>query len=128
MDTDVTRTRWKLFTRLVVTATTPDPAEGNAQFLKCLEAVYNTSKKLENEVASATTTKKEIKTLVATLSNDTKGLMHWGKSTGRVKNQMISRCCQAGTTVSTYDENGQLTDEMRHQRSDLLGVILELRR
>lgn len=52
-----------------------DLKESNARFYKFLDAVYSTTKKLDAEVAAATNTKKEIKTLVSSLSNSMKGLI-----------------------------------------------------
>ncbi|XP_026819631.1 probable serine/threonine-protein kinase irlF [Rhopalosiphum maidis] len=129
-DTDTTKTPpGKLATRLAEAATTKDKAEGNAQFHKCLEAVYDTSKKLENEVTIATNTKKEIKALVTKLATATKGLIHWARVTGRVKTQTISRSCQAGTTVQ-HECNATQTDEKelaqaepRHQGSELTRAL-----
>lgn len=70
---------------LLSSATQKASAEVNALFQKCLEAVYSTARKLEVEVAAATNTKKEIKALVANLSQETKGLIKWGRESGRVK-------------------------------------------
>jgi len=125
-DTDTTKTLpGKLVTRLAEAATTTNTAQGNAQFLKCLEAVYGTSKKLKNEVIIATNTKKEIKALVNTLATATKGLIHWARATGRVKTQTISRSCQAGTTVQ-HECNATRTDE-KEPNPDNKGPSLPVR-
>jgi len=47
--------------------------EANARFLKHLQQTYSVGKSLEDEVANAPNTKREIKTLIAQLSNVTKG-------------------------------------------------------
>jgi len=73
------------------TANVPSVEEGNTQFLRYLEAVYSTSKKLDEEVAAAINTKKEIMALVATLANTTRGLIRWGKLSGRVKSSEDSQ-------------------------------------
>jgi len=64
-----------LMDRLRQSATVLDVTDGNAQFLKSLVAVYCTSKKLKEEIALASNTKKEVKALVANLANATKGLI-----------------------------------------------------
>jgi hypothetical protein len=71
--------------KVASTADVPSVEVGNTQFLRHLEAVYSTSRKLDEEVAAAVNTKKEIKALVATLANATRGLIKWGKLSGRVE-------------------------------------------
>jgi len=73
------------------TAYVPSVEEGNTQFLRYLEAVCSTSKKLDEEVAAATNTKKGIKALVATQANTTRGLIRWGNLRGRVKSSEDSQ-------------------------------------
>lgn len=61
--------------RLRQSFTVFEATKGNALFLKNLEAVYGTSRKLKREVTNAPNTKREIKALVANLGNATKGLL-----------------------------------------------------
>lgn len=82
------------------TATNSTTAGGNAQFLKYPEAVHSTCKKLDEEVAAAITTKKEIKILVATVVNTTRGLVKWDRSNGRVKPLIGNKASQ--TTADKY--------------------------
>lgn len=100
--TKMTKQNWEktmLAQKLKASSTVDVPSveEGNTQFLRYLDAVYSTSKKLEEEVAAATNTKKEIKALVATLASTTRGLIKWGRLSGRVEpKQMISKTTQTG--------------------------------
>lgn len=68
--------------------------EANARFLKYLQQTYNVSKSLDEEVAAAFNTKREIKTLIAQLSNTVRGLIQWGRQTGKVSVSTSSRGTQ----------------------------------
>lgn len=65
--------------------------EANARFLKHLQQVYSLSKGLEEEVTAAPNTKREIKALITQLSNGVKGLIQWGRLTGKVCASTSSR-------------------------------------
>ncbi|CAI6376285.1 unnamed protein product [Macrosiphum euphorbiae] len=59
--------------------------EANARFYKYLQQIYATSKELDAEVASTPNTKKEIKKMIVDLAHGVKGLITWGRLTGRVR-------------------------------------------
>lgn len=97
--TDRICTRNTLVEKLRASAATAETLDGNIQFLKYLEVVHTTSKKLEAEVAAATNTKKEIKYLVATLANATKWLIKWGRCNGRGKVITENKASQTSVTM-----------------------------
>ncbi|XP_050065625.1 uncharacterized protein LOC126554613 [Aphis gossypii] len=65
--------------------------EANARFLKHLQQTYKLSKDLDAEVIAAPNTKREIKALILQLSNSVKGLIQWGRHTGKVSVPTTSR-------------------------------------
>lgn len=79
--------------------------EANARFLKHLQQVYSLSKGLEEEVTAAPNTKREIKALIAQLSNGVKGLIQWGRLTGKVCTSTSSRGIQ--TDPDTTKKNAE---------------------
>jgi len=60
------------------------PDEANAHFFKYLQQTYKLSKDLDAEIIAAPNTKREIKALIKQLSNNVKGLIQWGRHTGKV--------------------------------------------
>jgi hypothetical protein len=52
------------------------------------------SKTLDEEVAAASNTKREIKTLITQLTNSARGLIQWGRHTGKVSANTSNRGTQ----------------------------------
>lgn len=97
---------------------------------------------MESEVAAATNTKKEIKALVATLANVTKGLIKWGKITGRVKPPTGSKasqtdsCLDIGISGATRREAEEIqivlasvtkVPSTNKSRFEFMGIVSELK-
>lgn len=74
--------------------------EANARFYKYLQQIYTTSKELDAEVVSTTNTKKEIKKLIADLAHGVKGLITWGRHTGRIRPVVNTRGSQTAPPVT----------------------------
>lgn len=87
------------------------PVDGDAMFRKFLEAVYIASKNLDKEIAATSNTKKEIKGLVAGLSQSVMGLIKWGKISGKTKPPNNSRETQTESTETAPTEIKRKNDE-----------------
>jgi len=96
-------------------------ADGNAKFFKQLELVYNTVTNLEEEIGQMPNTKKEIKALVASLSNATEGLIKWDWVSGRVKVNSYTRGSQ--TDNATNDKKQVQVSSPDRPSSENLAAI-----
>lgn len=122
-----------------------ESSEGNAQFMKYLQAVYAAVKKLELEVTIAPNTKKEIKAATVSLTSATSNLVKWGRIFGRLNPVTRSKECQMdmanmdseGTTKgaigspdrSRFEEAGAiqyLKDEMKIQKNAMANLTAKM--
>jgi len=87
--------------------------EANARFLKHLQQVYSLSKGLEEEVTAAPNTKREIKALITQLSNGVKGLIQWGRLTGKVCASTSSRGIQTDPDTTMKKNAEKRTTEVQ---------------
>ncbi|KAL5239004.1 hypothetical protein ACI65C_006414 [Semiaphis heraclei] len=87
--------------------------EANARFLKYLHQVNSLSKGLEEEVTAAPNTKREIKALIIQLSNGVKGLMQWGRRTGKVCASTYSRGTQTDPDTTKKNNAEKRTTEVQ---------------
>lgn len=87
--------------------------EANARFFKYLQQTYSVAKSLDDEVAIATNTKREIKTLIAQLSTNVKGLVQWGRLTGKVNVSTSSRGNQTDLGPSVLQPTNEVPPESK---------------
>jgi len=99
--------------------------ESNARFLKHLQQVYNLSKGLDEEVAAAPNTKREIKALIAQLSSSVRGLIQWGRLTGKVSVSTSSRGIQTDTDKTKMSTVKRATEvKTSPHKGNVVGVML----
>jgi len=105
--------------RLLASSTTYQPTQHEAtiedaytRFFKYLQQTYDVSKSLDEEVAAASNTKREIKTLITKLSDSVKGLKQWGRHMGGA----LANCSNRGTQTE-QDHPGLLPTTKKHPKT-----------
>lgn len=99
--------------------------EANARFLKHLQQVYNFSKGLDEEVTAAPNTKKEIKALITQLSSGVRGLIQWGRRTGRVSASTSRRGIKTDPDTTKMNAEKRTTEiQTIPHKENVVGVIL----
>jgi len=114
------QTAGNLATKLLTSSTSSQTSqndvnmdEANARFFKYLQQTYSVTKSLDDEVAAATNTKREIKTLVVQLSANVKGLIQWGRFTGKVNVSTSSRGNQTDLGPSVLPPTNEVPPESK---------------
>lgn len=129
MREDLSQGKCSVLEKLQQAATTnADMTEGNAQFLKSLQVVYASVKKLEVEVNNVPNTKKEIKDETASLTSAISNLIKWGRSTGRMKPLTNNKECQTDTVdVESEGHINVTVDSPDRSRFEDAGAIKYLK-